>query len=812
MVVGCGVDKGPSAWGSGLSMGRLHAPGVRVLARGMSLEGGAWVLTLSLMSVLVTMTQPMPQHPHWSSLHMPVTCFKREAGSSWDGRVLGGRVRVEVGPACRQGHAFRICSAGPLRGAAGQGEDEASGDDFVHHRSQLRLRGGRGSITSSNEQRGSVESQPAGDAGMHEGFQQRIKVQRDDEGQATVRAGIETREKEEAPFRSQSPRSQDERPRILADEHEQTLRLPDLQLNGRSPSRQSRSESGQQQQEADNGRADGQIRIPRGDEILGSEEMEDERGDGDAQKEVSGDAVVAGGGGGVAPGDFDEVELAAASTSEGGDMLASVRELCLEGKVEDALELFRADLRNISYPLCTNVMHEFADVGRSDLAQAALLHMQMLCVENGESLDTAVYNELMLAYARDEATATEDGLEQAFSVLEMMKRDDVAPDTLTYNRLMEACASAGEACDAWEKGLRVLDLMNEGSVKPVIETFNLLIEACGKCGWSKNTGNGLEKGSQILARMMEDKVNATTDTFNILMYGCAWAAGAGDGWSGVEQGLSFLEAMAEFNAMPDVITFNNLIAACAQAAGSGDGARARDQAFRLLETMRKVGLSPDQGTCDTLIATCAKAAAAGDSEGVDYGLKVLDMMKRAGMTPDEAMHNALLAECVKAAEAIHEEPSRRGWLAVEWMSRALSLMQVGQMDHSPYTGKLVALCTNLVGELSYELTNLAARHRQPSPGGDGGSKSNVEVTAASEDALGAGTGASLRLPASEDGAPMKLEKSWQLQRGAATDSLDYSQPAELFFQLQQLAAKQLQVWTGHSLNPNPLTFHLDPKP
>ncbi len=38
-------------------------------------------------------------------------------------------------------------------------------------------------------------------------------------------------------------------------------------------------------------------------------------------------------------------------------------------------------------------------VGRSDCAQAALLHMHMICVENGETLQTSVYNELMLAYA-----------------------------------------------------------------------------------------------------------------------------------------------------------------------------------------------------------------------------------------------------------------------------------------------------------------------------------------------------------------------------------------------------------------------------
>lgn len=708
----------------------------------------ALIWATSLLS-LVAVTQPLPPLPHGASpsrtrIHPGVVA----RGADVPGGSAGGSEGEAWPGECDKGlwrdtYITERSARGLFKQGGGRGPAEATpGEAGSEWRHQLRLRGGY-DITP----RDMMERLSGGHATTHEAdFDEQFhfaghngakgrtgSVERDGRGDA------------KAAHRSQTPQSPGARLRIRVEDPEHTLRLHVVSLSGaRTPSKG--TEGAGRGEDAAVGQVEGVLGVGEGADtsvVGGGSSKEQDVGGGNVDKDEEGEP---------------DVEMAA-STSEQGDLHASVREFCLEGKVEEALELFRADLRNVSYPLCTNVMREFADAGRADCAQAAVLHMHMLCVENGGSLDAAVYNELMLAYARDEATASEDGLGQAFSVLDQMTRTDVKADITTYNRLMEACSSAAETVDAWDKGLRVLDLMGEAGVRPVIDTFNTLVEACGKCGWSKNTGNGLEKGAQILARMQEDGVNATTDTFNILMYGCAWAAGAGDGWSGVEQGLSFLEAMAECGSMPDVITFNNLIAACAQAAGSGDGARARDQAFRLLETMRKVGLSPDQGTCDTLIATCAKAAAAGDSEGVEFGLKVLDMMKRSGMTPDRAMHNALLGECVKVAESMHEDQARKGWAGVEWMSRALSLIQVDQVDddHAQQIGKLVAICTNLVAELATELSSLARRHFHG--GADTGGEPGSAAQMGGGDAAGRGTGAQAADSASA--GEMKLP-SWHL--------------------------------------------------
>jgi hypothetical protein len=108
-------------------------------------------------------------------------------------------------------------------------------------------------------------------------------------------------------------------------------------------------------------------------------------------------------------------------------LVSNVAELCELGRAEAALELVRTDLINISQPECTGIMLAFAEAGRSDCAQAALLHMQTLCVETGANLEVSTFNALMLAYARDAATATDDGLDQAFGVLELMLRAQIDP-------------------------------------------------------------------------------------------------------------------------------------------------------------------------------------------------------------------------------------------------------------------------------------------------------------------------------------------------------------------------------------------------
>jgi hypothetical protein len=401
-------------------------------------------------------------------------------------------------------------------------------------------------------------------------------------------------------------------------------------------------------------------------------------------------------------------ELASPINPPNSRLASNVAELCEKGRAEAALELVRTDLCNVTQPQCTEIMLAFAEAGRSDCAQAALLHMQTLCVETGAELDINVFNALMLAYARDAATATDDGIDQAFGVLDLMLRANVDPDITTYNRLMEACAAAADVVEPFSKGLQVLDAMKEGKhVHADVETFNTMLEACGKRGWSTSTGDGLSLGAQVLEKMREEEVVPTVDTFNILMYGCAWAAGAGDGWLGVEQGLDFLQQMAEKEIMPDVISFNNLIAACAQAAGASDGPLARDQAFKLLRMMQAVGLHPDQGTCDTLIATCAKTAAAGDTLGVTYGVQVLELAHSWNLSPDPSMYNALLARCLQVAQS--KGPGYpAGWNGLRWMSNLVALLVVLDVDSNEATHSIYDSMSSLCAQRALELAGEAA--------------------------------------------------------------------------------------------------------
>lgn len=74
-------------------------------------------------------------------------------------------------------------------------------------------------------------------------------------------------------------------------------------------------------------------------------------------------------------------------------------------------------------------------------------------------------------------------LEKAIGVLEKMREADIAPDTWTYNTLLNACAkSAAAANRSPRKGVRVLELMKEAGLEAAPDQYKLLLETCRHAG------------------------------------------------------------------------------------------------------------------------------------------------------------------------------------------------------------------------------------------------------------------------------------------------------------------------------------------
>ena len=122
----------------------------------------------------------------------------------------------------------------------------------------------------------------------------------------------------------------------------------------------------------------------------------------------------------------------------------------------------------------------------------------------------------------------------ALKMLKQMRRDKVAPDTVTFSSAIAACGSAGE----WQRALLLLPLMASAGVSPNTITFSSCITACEKKG--------------------------------------EW-----------RPALQVLETMATLDLAPDLICCNAAIGACARA---GEPAQAQTV---LREVLAANGITPD---------------------------------------------------------------------------------------------------------------------------------------------------------------------------------------------------------------------------
>ena len=59
-----------------------------------------------------------------------------------------------------------------------------------------------------------------------------------------------------------------------------------------------------------------------------------------------------------------------------------------------------------------------------------------------------------------------------------MKKNNIAPNTITYNALISACAKG----EQWQEALRLLDEMKKNNIAPDTITYSALISACEKGG------------------------------------------------------------------------------------------------------------------------------------------------------------------------------------------------------------------------------------------------------------------------------------------------------------------------------------------
>ena len=164
------------------------------------------------------------------------------------------------------------------------------------------------------------------------------------------------------------------------------------------------------------------------------------------------------------------------------------------------------------------------------------------------------------------AHARVGNLQRALGMPREMRSAGVAPDVITYNRLIKACERD------WQNALVVLKEMRDEGITPDVFSYNAAISACEKGGRSK-------KALSLLDQMRAEDIKP-----DVITYSAAISACEKGGQS--KEALSLLTQMRRDGITPNVISYTAIIQACASAGQPDEALRIFEEAQRKVEVNR----------------------------------------------------------------------------------------------------------------------------------------------------------------------------------------------------------------------------------
>lgn len=208
-------------------------------------------------------------------------------------------------------------------------------------------------------------------------------------------------------------------------------------------------------------------------------------------------------------------------------------------------------------------------------------------------------------------------MRRALNMPREMRKAGVAPNVITYNCLIKACAVAGSNQTKLAKALSLLEHMRSEGIEPNLISYNTAMSACEKCRqW--------REALALLEEMSGEGIQPAVITYRLAISACD----KGGQW---REALGLLKQMREAGTQPDVITYNAAIAACEKDCQW-------KKALSLLMQMLGDGIEPNVITYGTLIAACGKGGQ------WEQALRLLQLC-RAGMTPSAATYSAAIRAC-----------------------------------------------------------------------------------------------------------------------------------------------------------------------
>lgn len=224
-----------------------------------------------------------------------------------------------------------------------------------------------------------------------------------------------------------------------------------------------------------------------------------------------------------------------------------------------------------------------------------------------EGATVQVFNAMMGVYARS------GRFDDARQLLDAMRDQDIEPDLVSFNTLINARAKSG--CLAAGVALELLHEVRQAGLRPDAITYNTLISACSQ-------GSNLDDAVAVFEEMIASECRPDLWTYN------AMVSVHGRCGKAQEAELMFKE-LVEKGFQPDAVTYNSLLYAFAK---EGDVERVE----RVCEELVKAGFRKDGITYNTMIHMYGKMGR------LDLALGLYDEMRAIGCTPDAVTYTVLV--------------------------------------------------------------------------------------------------------------------------------------------------------------------------
>eukprot|EP00897_Mesotaenium_endlicherianum_P001233 jgi/Mesen1/1137/ME000123S00310 len=211
--------------------------------------------------------------------------------------------------------------------------------------------------------------------------------------------------------------------------------------------------------------------------------------------------------------------------------------------------------------------------------------------------------------------------ELALDLLAQMEDDDIAPNVVTFNKLLEGLSRAQQ----WQACVHVLQHMHARGLSPCEYSYSQAIAAAARAGQCHVSGSLF---LEMHTRQHPTAV-AQARTYNQYIEACRQSRR----W---RPALKALEWMQRDGVAPDKFTFNSLIALCRQH-------RQPQQAMEVYAKMQEAGVAPNNFTFVEVLYACQGEGSFQQALSHFWALR----SGNEDFRPDLAVYNVLLGVCQK---------------------------------------------------------------------------------------------------------------------------------------------------------------------